>query len=220
MTALTARADWGAETAFRYRDRLGEVVAFRGAFLADYLADPKAPIPWRARLAGGGRPGVVGDLGAHLFDLAAWFLDQPLKAVFARTAILFPGRENPDWAGVLAQAGRAQGTLELSRVHPVRRQALFLELEGERGALKVVPALAGRAGETQILWSERPGVWEPLPLDPGLLRGRDPGSPGAFSTSASSRGASLGPWSRGRSPRLPPGGDPGPSGDPGGGGKR
>lgn len=76
----------------------------------------------------------------------------------------------------------------------MRRQALFLELEGERGALKVVPALAGRAGETQILWSERPGVWEPLPLDPGLLRGRDPGSLGPFPLP---RARAALPWGRG-----------------------
>ncbi|BCP67582.1 Gfo/Idh/MocA family protein [Thermus thermophilus] len=177
MTALTARADWGAETAFQVRERLGEVVAFRGAFLADYLADPQAPVPWRARLSGGGRAGVVGDLGAHLFDLAAWLLGRPLEEVIARAAVLFPGRENPDWAGVIAQAGRARGVLELSRVHPVRPQALFLELEGEKGALKVVPALAGRAEEAAVFWSERPGAWEPLLLDPGLLRGRDPREP-------------------------------------------
>lgn len=177
MTALTARADWGAETAFQVRERLGEVVAFRGAFLADYLADPQAPVPWRARLSGGGRAGVVGDLGAHLFDLAAWLLGRPLEEVIARAAVLFPGRENPDWAGVIAQAGRARGVLELSRVHPVRPQALFLELEGEKGALKVVPALAGRAEEAAVFWSERPGAWEPLLLDPGLLRGRDPSEP-------------------------------------------
>ncbi|WP_172959237.1 Gfo/Idh/MocA family protein, partial [Thermus scotoductus] len=52
MTALTARADWAAETAVRYREALGEVLTFRGAFLADYLADPQAPVPWRARVLG------------------------------------------------------------------------------------------------------------------------------------------------------------------------
>ncbi|WP_053043520.1 Gfo/Idh/MocA family protein [Thermus filiformis] len=177
MTALTARADWAAETALAHRERLGEVLVFRGAFLADYLADPLSPLPWRARVSGGGPAGVVGDLGPHLFDLAAWILGHPLEQVQARTAVLFPGRENPDWAGVLAKAGRAQGVLELSRVHPVRPQALFLELEGEKGALRVVPALAGRAEEAGLFFSERPGSWNPLPLDAGFLRGRDPREP-------------------------------------------
>jgi predicted dehydrogenase len=134
MTTLTARADWAAETALAYRERLGEVVAFRGAFLADYLADPGAPIPWGARVSGGGPPGVVGDLGAHLFDLVHWFLDEPLD----------------------------------------RPQTLSLEIEGERGGLRVVPALAGKAEEGRAYWADRPGVWEPIPLDPSLLRGRDP----------------------------------------------
>lgn len=177
MTALTARADWGAETAFQVLERLGEVVTFRGAFLADYLADPQAPVPWRGRLAGGGRAGVVGDLGAHLFDLAAWLLGKPLEEVIARTEILFLGRENPDWAGILARAGQTWGSLELSRVHPVRPQRLYLEVEGDRGALRVLPALAGRAEEAVVFWSERSGAWEPLLLDPGLLRGRDPREP-------------------------------------------
>jgi len=177
MTALTARADWGAETAFQVRERLGEVVAFRGAFLADYLADPQAPVPWRGRLAGGGRAGVVWDLGSHLFDLTAWLLGKPLEEVIARTEILFLGRENPDWAGILARAGQTWGSLELSRVHPVRPQRLYLEVEGDRGALRVLLALAGRAEEAAVFWSERPGAWEPLLLDPGLLRGRNPREP-------------------------------------------
>ncbi|RTH00225.1 oxidoreductase [Thermus scotoductus] len=177
MTALTARADWAAETAVRYREALGEVLTFRGAFLADYLADPQAPVPWRARVLGGGPAGVVGDLGAHLFDLAAWLLGGPLERLWARTVVVFPGRENPDWAGVLAQREGARGLLELSRVHPARPQRLFLELEGERGALRVVPALAGRAEEAGLFLAERPGIWKPLPLDPGLLRGRDPKEP-------------------------------------------
>lgn len=177
MTALTARTDWAAETAVAYRERLGKVVAFRGAFLADYLADPRAPLAWRAKRVGGGPAGVVGDLGAHLFDLAVWLLDSPLGKVWARVATVFPGRENPDMAGVLAEAEAALGFLELSRVHPIRPQRLYLELEGEQGALRVVPSLAGRAEEASLFWSSRPGAWEPVVLDPSLLRGRDPQEP-------------------------------------------
>lgn len=177
MTALTARADWAAESALVYRERLGHLAAFRGAFWADYLAEPQAPLPWRARLGGGGPAGVVGDLGAHLFDLVIWLLGAPIERVRAQVATVFPGRENPDLAGVLAQAGGALGVLELSRVHPVRPQRLYLELEGEKGALRVVPSLAGRAEEAGIFWSSRPGTWEPLPLEPSLLRGRNPKEP-------------------------------------------
>ncbi|AFV76329.1 putative dehydrogenase [Thermus oshimai JL-2] len=177
MTALTSRADWAAESALGYLGRLGTIIAFRGAFLADYLADPGAPIPWRARLSGGGPAGVVGDLGAHLFDLATWLLGRRLEEVQAHVAISFPGRENPDLAGILVRTGQVYGVLELSRVHPIRPQNLFLELEGERGALRVVPALAGKAADGALFFSKRPGSWEPLPLDPALLRGRDPEEP-------------------------------------------
>ncbi|RTI20928.1 oxidoreductase, partial [Thermus scotoductus] len=40
-----------------------------------------------------------------------------------------------------------------------------------------VQALAERAEEVGLFLAERPGIWKPLPLDPGLLRGRDPKEP-------------------------------------------
>ncbi|WP_084784954.1 Gfo/Idh/MocA family oxidoreductase [Calidithermus timidus] len=102
---FTARADWVAESALAYREHPGDVVAFRGAFWADYLAEPQAPLPWRAKLSGGGPAGVVGDLEAHLFDLAIWLLGVPIERVRAHVATVFPERENPNLAGILAQAG-------------------------------------------------------------------------------------------------------------------
>lgn len=117
---------------------------------------------------------MVGDLGAHLFDLASWIMDSPLERVRASVATLFPERENPDVAVALVGSGRALGTLEVSRVYPVAPQRLFLEIEGERGALRVEPALAGRAKDAALFLASRPGVWRPIPLDPALLRRRDP----------------------------------------------
>ncbi|RTI22254.1 Gfo/Idh/MocA family protein, partial [Thermus scotoductus] len=122
----------------------------------------------------GGPAGVVGDLGAHLFDLVAWLMGGRLEAVFADTARFFPERENPDWAVVSARLGKARGGLELSRVHPVRPQRLFLEIEGTLGILRVEPAFWGPAEGARVFFSSRPGTWAPVPLDPGLLRGRDP----------------------------------------------
>ncbi|RTI17560.1 Gfo/Idh/MocA family protein, partial [Thermus scotoductus] len=47
MTALTARADWGAETALAVVERIGEPLVFRGAFRAAILAEPQGPVTWR-----------------------------------------------------------------------------------------------------------------------------------------------------------------------------
>ncbi|MFC7343956.1 Gfo/Idh/MocA family protein [Saccharopolyspora griseoalba] len=47
---------------------LGEMTLFNGRYWTDYAADPRAPLAWRYR--GGPGSGALGDIGAHLIDLA------------------------------------------------------------------------------------------------------------------------------------------------------
>ncbi|MBQ6642987.1 MAG: Gfo/Idh/MocA family oxidoreductase [Saccharopolyspora sp.] len=47
---------------------LGELSLFNGRYWADYAADPRGPLSWRFK--GGPGSGALGDLGAHLIDVA------------------------------------------------------------------------------------------------------------------------------------------------------
>ena len=53
--------------------RLGEIYHYRGWFLQDWITDPDFPLVWRLQkeIAGSG---AHGDLGAHLIDMAHYFI--------------------------------------------------------------------------------------------------------------------------------------------------
>ena len=87
MASAASRSGALAGVAFNYRyvpalalarelirsGELGEIRAFHGRYLQDWLADPTAPWSWRtdAELAGSG---ALGDLGAHTVDLARYLV--------------------------------------------------------------------------------------------------------------------------------------------------
>lgn len=49
---------------------LGDMTLFNGRYLADYACDPNGPLAWRFRGAPGS--GALGDVGAHLIDIAEY----------------------------------------------------------------------------------------------------------------------------------------------------
>ena len=55
------------------RGDLGEIRAFRGRYLQDWLVDPDAPWTWRMDADSAGS-GALGDLGAHTVDLARFLV--------------------------------------------------------------------------------------------------------------------------------------------------
>ena len=62
--------------------RIGELRHVRGAYLQDWLVDPAVPLAWRMRreLAGSG---AIGDIGAHVIDLAQFLTGERLTALSA-----------------------------------------------------------------------------------------------------------------------------------------
>ncbi|WP_424020032.1 Gfo/Idh/MocA family protein (plasmid) [Halorientalis pallida] len=160
MAAAAADTDATAAVAFNYRflpavaraktlvesGELGEIRAFRGQYLQDWLTDPTAPWSWRtdADLAGSG---ALGDLGAHTLDLAR-FLVADVARVSGHTRTFVDERPDPEsdetravtvddaFTAQLAFENGAMGTVEASRVAPGRKNDHRIELDGTDGALR------------------------------------------------------------------------------------
>jgi predicted dehydrogenase len=123
---------------------LGEVVAFRGRFAEDYMADPSVPHSWRCVRALAGS-GALGDLGSHLIGLALHLVGG-IEAVVGETSTVVPRRplaaggaaevENDDQVhAVLRFAKGARGVIDVSRVAWGYKNHLAVEVVGARGTL-------------------------------------------------------------------------------------
>ncbi|MBV7694231.1 Gfo/Idh/MocA family protein [Streptomyces sp. TRM70350] len=135
--------------------RVGTLRHVRVSYLQDWLVDPQAPLTWRLRkeLAGSGS---LGDLGAHIVDLAQYLAGEQLAGVSALTETFV--RERPlagaaRGLGAVSAGGTGQVTVddaalftarftsgalasfEATRYATGRKNALRIELNGERGSL-------------------------------------------------------------------------------------
>ncbi|MGW2260625.1 Gfo/Idh/MocA family protein [Streptomyces sp. NPDC004749] len=138
--------------------RLGELRHVRVTYLQDWLVDPEAPLTWRLRKEHAGS-GALGDLGAHIVDLAQFLAGEPLVGVSALVETFVKERPLPGGAAAgLSADTRADGgrgavtvddaavftgrlasgalaTFEATRMAAGRKNALRLEINGERGSL-------------------------------------------------------------------------------------
>lgn len=136
--------------------RLGVLRHLRVGYLQDWLVDPEFPLTWRLRREHAGS-GALGDLGAHIVDLAQYLAGEPLVGVSAFTETFV--RERPLLAGVSGGLSGARGagrgpvtvddaalftgrlasgalaSFEATRMASGRKNALRIELNGERGSL-------------------------------------------------------------------------------------
>lgn len=138
-------------------DRLGALRHVRVTYLQDWLVDPEFPLTWRLRKESAGS-GALGDLGAHIVDLAQYLVGEPVVGVSALTETFV--RERPLPAGAssgLGHAGDGGGrgavtvddaalftgrfasgaiaSFEATRFATGRKNSLRIELNGERGSL-------------------------------------------------------------------------------------
>ncbi|MEU1278123.1 Gfo/Idh/MocA family oxidoreductase [Streptomyces sp. NPDC005805] len=136
--------------------RIGALRHVRVTYLQDWLVDPDFPLTWRLEREHAGS-GALGDLGAHIVDLAQFLAGEPLVGVSAQLETFV--RERPLLAGASAGLSAAGGTgrgpvtvddaavftgrlasgalavFEASRMAPGRKNALRLEINGELGSL-------------------------------------------------------------------------------------
>ncbi|WP_406302070.1 Gfo/Idh/MocA family oxidoreductase [Streptomyces sp. NBC_00885] len=86
--------------------RLGTLRHVRFTYLQDWLVDPDFPLTWRLRREQAGS-GALGDLGAHIVDLAQYLAGEPLVGVSALVETFV--RERPLLAGASAGLSASAG---------------------------------------------------------------------------------------------------------------
>ncbi|WAX76867.1 Gfo/Idh/MocA family protein [Streptomyces sp. KMM 9044] len=137
-------------------DRIGTLRHIRVTYLQDWLVDPAFPLTWRLRREQAGS-GSLGDLGAHIVDLAQYLAGERLAGVSALTETFVRQRPLPaaptSGPAAVESAGTGEVTVddaalftgrfasgalasfEATRYATGRKNALRIELNGERGSL-------------------------------------------------------------------------------------
>jgi predicted dehydrogenase len=112
---------------------LGEIRHFRARYLQDWGDDPTLDT-WRFHADEAGS-GALGDLGAHVVDLAR-FLAGEISSVSGLVKTFLPGREVDDAIEAAVEFdGGAVGTIEATRLALGRRNAFQWEINGTKGSL-------------------------------------------------------------------------------------
>lgn len=135
--------------------RLGKIRHIRANYLQDWIVDESFPLVWRLQKAKAGS-GALGDIGAHIIDLAAFISGQTLTGVSALTETFVRERPLPAASeGLSASGGEGTGivdvddaavffgktpegalaTFEATRFATGRKNAIRLEINGSLGSL-------------------------------------------------------------------------------------
>lgn len=182
VPAVTLLRDMIAEGA------VGTVQQVRAAYRQDWLVDPEMPLAWRLQKEHAGS-GALGDIGAHIIDMTQFVTGQGVEKVSGTIDTIVAERPLPaDGSMGLSKgagagekgavtvddialftgrlAGGALVSFEATRFATGRKNALTIEVSGDRGALAFDledlnslrfydrTAPAGRQGFTQILVTE------------------------------------------------------------------
>ncbi|GAA1989332.1 Gfo/Idh/MocA family oxidoreductase [Isoptericola halotolerans] len=135
--------------------RIGEVRHVRAQYLQDWLTDPAAPLSWRLDKAKAGS-GALGDIGAHVVDLAQFVTDQSVVGVNGTLETFVTERPvAASSSGLTGEAGEGTGpvtvddaalffgrlsggglaSFEATRFAAGRKNAIRLEINGSRGSV-------------------------------------------------------------------------------------
>jgi len=127
--------------------RIGPLRHVRAVYLQDWLVDPDSPLTWRMQADQAGS-GALGDLGAHIVDLARFLTGDEITGVSAVSATFV---EERPLAGAATGTGPvtvddavvfsarfgsgALGSFEATRYAAGRKNGLRIELNGADGSL-------------------------------------------------------------------------------------
>ncbi|MFC7361483.1 Gfo/Idh/MocA family protein [Nocardioides astragali] len=135
--------------------RIGTLHHVRAQYLQDWIVDPEAPLSWRLDKDKAGS-GALGDIGAHIIDLAQFITGESISRVSGRLCTIVDERPLPsehsglsgkagtgtgkvtvdDAAMFLAElTGGALGVFEATRFANGRKNAIRIEVNGSRGSL-------------------------------------------------------------------------------------
>ncbi len=135
--------------------RLGTLRHVRAQYLQDWIADPQAPLSWRLDKQKAGS-GALGDIGAHVVDLAQFITGENLTGVSGLLETFV--HERPiaaEFAGLQGAAGEGRGpvtvddaaiffgrlsggglaTFEATRFAWGRKNAIRIEINGSKGSV-------------------------------------------------------------------------------------
>lgn len=125
--------------------RLGRIRQVRASYLQDWLNDAQAPMTWRLRRETAGS-GALGDIASHAVDQVLFLLQDHVTAVSGRLQTFVrerPGQDGPEQVSVddaawatLDLAGGAVASVDVSRMATGRKNALQVEVYGEKGSLR------------------------------------------------------------------------------------
>jgi predicted dehydrogenase len=136
---------------------VGEVHHIRAQYLQDWIVDPEFPLVWRLQKDKAGS-GALGDIGAHVIDLAHFVTGHRLVGVSATTETFVKRRPLPGASSGLAATGAddqqtgevtvddaaaligrtdggALAVVEATRFATGRKNAMRLEVNGSRGSI-------------------------------------------------------------------------------------
>lgn len=137
---------------------IGTIRHIRGQYLQDWIVDPDFPLVWRLQQERAGS-GALGDIGAHILDLAQFVSGQRITGVAAQTETFVRRRPLAHGGGALGAAtaqadapmgevtvddaavllartdGGALGTFEATRFATGRKNRIMLEINGSDGTL-------------------------------------------------------------------------------------
>ncbi len=139
---------------------LGRIFHFRAVYLQEWIIDPNFPKIWRLdkSLAGSG---ALGDLGAHVLDLARFLIGEP-RRVMGMTKTFVEERPLPDGSGMgkvdvddafvslIDFENGALGTVEASRFCQGRKNYNSIEINGENGTITFN---LERLNELNVFWA-------------------------------------------------------------------
>ena len=135
--------------------RLGTIRHVRAQYLQDWIVDPSFPLVWRLQKDKAGS-GALGDIGAHIIDLAQHVLGSAITGVSGLTETFVKERPLPEASSGLSASGSggtgevtvddaalflarfqsgALGSFEATRFASGRKNAIRLEINGSDGSL-------------------------------------------------------------------------------------
>ncbi|MFN8419145.1 MAG: Gfo/Idh/MocA family oxidoreductase [Anaerolineae bacterium] len=138
----------------------GQIYHWRAVYLQEWIADPDFPMVWRLdkNIAGSG---ALGDLGAHIIDLARFLVGEPAR-LNAMTKTFITDR--PDGSGGRGKVtvddafvatcefeNGAIGTFEATRFAPGRKNFNSFEINAEKAS---VHFNLERMNELEIYWRD------------------------------------------------------------------
>ncbi|GAA1263241.1 Gfo/Idh/MocA family oxidoreductase [Pseudonocardia aurantiaca] len=135
--------------------RIGQVRHVRAVYLQDWIVDPEFPLVWRLQAERAGS-GALGDIGAHIVDMAQFVTGDRLTGVSALSETFVKERPLPQASSGLSASGSSErgpvtvddaalfigrfgggavASFEATRFATGRKNALRLEVNGSAGSL-------------------------------------------------------------------------------------